>query len=65
MANISEEKIRELIEKDTAKPMKKKYITRELIVPACPKCGETLFSAVHGSHCEWCGQALDKTLWEL
>lgn len=65
MANISEEKIRELIEKDTAKPMKKKYITRDLIVPVCPSCGETLFSKKHGSFCEWCGQALDKTLWEL
>ena len=65
MANISEEKIRELIEKDTPKPMRKRYITRNIIEPSCPTCGEMLFSKTIGTHCEYCGQALDKTLWEL
>lgn len=56
--------IDELLEKNKAKPLVKKYLTRELILPACPTCGEVVFSTVHGSYCEWCGQRLMKDVWE-
>ena len=52
MAN--KELIDELLEKNKAKPLVKKYLTRELILPACPTCGEVVFSSTHGSYCEWC-----------
>lgn len=55
--------IDELLEKNKAKPLVKKYLTRELILPACPTCGEVV-SNVHGSYCEWCGQRLMKDVWE-
>lgn len=57
--------IDELLEKNRAKPLMKKYLTTELIVPACPRCKEIVFSSTHGSYCEWCGQKLDKQNWEL
>lgn len=63
MAN--KELIDELLEKNKAKPLVKKYLTRELILPACPNCKEVVFSSTHGSYCEWCGQHLDKQNWEL
>lgn len=54
-----------LKERDKARPLYKKHLTSEFIVPACPACKEIVFSSTHGNFCEWCGQRLDKKNWEL
>lgn len=55
-----------LQERDKAKPLHKKLLAPGLApLPACPTCKEVIFSTVHGTFCEWCGQRLMKDVWEL
>ena len=55
-----------LKERDKAKPLYKRYFAPgRPPIAACPTCKEVIFSKVHGTFCEWCGQRLDKNNWEL
>lgn len=70
MANkeISEAKLKDLIERDKAKPVKK-YIWRAEAnkdkppVPLCPKCEYLLADDDH--FCSRCGQRVDVKTWAL
>lgn len=72
MANskwISDEKMRELIERDTPMPMKRYFWQSEEYKdrkPAdiCPKC-ETLIALEKFRFCPVCGQALDRNNYEF
>lgn len=64
MANS--EYIEMLIERDTAKPVKKYEPITEGIDPwaICPVCGRLLLMS-NIKFCEMCGQRVDMTTWEL
>ena len=59
-------KIEELIERDTAKPLKKfRFAPGCDPIPACPKCGEILVLIKSDHFCRSCGQRLATDEWEL
>ena len=68
MANdkwISDKKMKELIERDTAMPLHKFYFAPGLDpLPSCPSCREILISRTD-NFCRKCGQRLDCDNWEL